>query len=75
MKHVLLSSSEYFCFSFRFVLVDLWKGVTEGSRDSSVGIVTSVRADALGTLFDSRQEQKFYFSPQLTGIKWVLRGI
>lgn len=75
VKHVLLSSSEYYCFSLRFVLVDPWKGVTEGSLDSSIFIVTSVRADALGTVFDSRQGQKFYFSPQITGIKWVLRNI
>jgi len=40
----------------------------EGSWDSSVGIVTSLQADARGTVFDSRQGQKFYFSPQLTGI-------
>jgi len=30
--------------------------------------VTSLQADARGTVFDSRQGQKFYFSPQLTGI-------
>ena len=47
----------------------------EVSLDSTVGMVASVRADALGTVFDSRQRQKFYFSPKLTGIKCVLRSI